>query len=84
MSLSFLSKKSWHTAKKCNVESTWMAEEKVKADRKAAEERERTVERELEREAVERAIGGQEAVDRHQLRFMYERPGGGKEEDANT
>jgi len=62
MSLSFLSKKSWHTAKQKNVESVFVAEENLKVAKKKAEEREKTIARERELEDLERAIGGEEAV----------------------
>ena len=59
MSLSFLSKKSWHTAKHNNVEAVWIAEEKKKAeDAKVAELQKQLKE---EREAEEAAKAEAEA-----------------------
>jgi len=84
MSLQFLSKKSWHTAKTNNIESVFIAEEKAKAEKKAAEERERTIERERELEDLERAIGGEEAAQKLQLGFMYKAPPGGEKTDEKT
>ena len=83
MSLSFLSKKSWHTAKHSNIKNVFMEEEKEKVVIKMSEERQRTIEREAELENLERAIGGEDAVAKHQLSFMYNKPPGGDENDVS-
>jgi hypothetical protein len=46
MSLSFLSKKSWHTTNLKNVEAVWAAEEKQKAEDKKMETWRKAVEEE--------------------------------------
>ena len=51
MSLSFLSKKTWHTTNLTNVEKVWAAEEKQKVEERKLEEWKKT--REEERQIME-------------------------------
>ena len=57
MSLSFLSKKSWHTAKHNNVEAVWIAEEKKKAEDAKVAELQKQLKEEREREELARITG---------------------------
>eukprot|EP00520_Triparma_pacifica_P011405 CAMPEP_0118637646 /NCGR_PEP_ID=MMETSP0785-20121206/3261_1 /TAXON_ID=91992 /ORGANISM="Bolidomonas pacifica, Strain CCMP 1866" /LENGTH=62 /DNA_ID=CAMNT_0006528841 /DNA_START=115 /DNA_END=299 /DNA_ORIENTATION=- len=59
MSLSFLQKKSWHTAKSVNVKKVWEKEEEVKKLKKKLEERDEVIKREKEAEELERSMTGE-------------------------
>ena len=59
MSLSFLQKKSWHTARTVNIRDVWHDEEQQRQKKEKAKEREAVLEREKEQEDMERAIHGE-------------------------
>jgi len=69
MSLSFLSKKSWHTAKHQNVEAVWVAEEKKKAEDQKVAELQKQLKEEREREELAK-ITGEDRGDTA-LNWMY-------------
>jgi len=74
MSLSFLQKKSWHTAKTSNIKTVWEREEEAKKAKKKLQERDEVIKREKEAEELERSIGGEIGGNKAVLGFMYKAP----------
>ncbi|GMI24690.1 hypothetical protein TrCOL_g10378 [Triparma columacea] len=80
MSLSFLQKKSWHTAKSSNVKEVWLKEEEAKKLKKKYAERDEVIKREKEAEELERSITGEIGGNKASLSFMYKEPEANKED----
>lgn len=87
-SLSFLSKKSWHTGLNTNQERVWKAEKAALVERRKVDElrKERDRERELqELERLQEQAGGGGGKGKRQERvdWMYSAPAGGNNVDKN-
>ncbi|GMH61309.1 hypothetical protein TrRE_jg13488, partial [Triparma retinervis] len=83
MSLSFLQKKSWHTAKSSNVKEVWLKEEEAKKLKKKNAERDEVIKREKEAEELERSMTGEIGGNKASLSFMYKEPEANKEDEKS-
>ncbi|EOD22508.1 hypothetical protein EMIHUDRAFT_240288 [Emiliania huxleyi CCMP1516] len=74
MSLSFLSKKSWHVANVSNVEKVWLAEQKLEQEKKKLEEYTHTLKEERQKEELLRLQQEQGLVAprKERVDFLYE------------
>ncbi|GMH53163.1 hypothetical protein TL16_g01388 [Triparma laevis f. inornata] len=79
MSLSFLQKKSWHTAKTSNQEVVWIKEEEKKKNEAILQEKLKEIKEEREHEEMLRITGRGDEADQAALAWMY--AGGKKTED---
>ena len=82
MSLSFLQKKSWHTAKTSNQEKVWIEEEKKKKDEAILAEKLKEIKEEREHEEMLRITGRGDEADQAALAWMYS--GGKKTEEEEN
>lgn len=84
-SLSFLSKKSWHTGLQANQEKVWKAEKAALAERRKVDELRKERDRERELQELERlqaeAGGSSKRLDR--VDWMYNAPAGGSHVDKS-
>ena len=76
MSLSFLSKKTWHTSNVKNVEKVWLAEQAKSAEEKKVSQLQKQIaeERQIEElKALQREHG--HVADKEKVEWLYEGPG---------
>ena len=77
MSLSFLSKKTWHTSNIKNVEQVWVAEQKKEKEAKKLKELQKQIdeERQIDELRSLQKEGGHLSDPKQKVEWMYEGPG---------